>query len=153
MPRFASCAVLALVVGGCTQRPADVKAERQALASVICAPNWNLSRSDLEASLSTYFRDDTIIYWPASRPWTLQELLTFGRSWAGDANYAFAGTTTNLDVASSGDLAYCSGAYTARSTDPRTGMPSTDTGYWQTVYRKREGKWVAVTDIHAPDHP
>ena len=136
---------------GCSQPP-DVNADVKALSEYICAPTWNIPRGDLESVLKKYFGDDVLVYWPNRPPLSKTELLEISKGMVADANFVFKGTTTNLEVAKAGDLAYCSGAYTTNLSDPSTKTVVTDTGYWETVFKKREGAWKAVTDIHAPDH-
>jgi ketosteroid isomerase-like protein len=148
---FSALAISALLCG-CSQMP-DVDADVKALREYICAPTWNIPRAELDGVLKKYFGDDVIVYWPNRPALSKTELLEMSKSMTADVNFTFKGTTTNLEVARAGDLAYCSGAYTTTITDGATNNVVTDTGYWETVFKKREGVWKAVTDIHSPDHP
>ena len=144
-------ALLVAAFGCSPSSPSDTTADIKALSEYICAPVWNIPPADLEDVLMKYFGNDVIVYWPNRPPLSKTELLAMSKGMAADANYLFKGTTTNLEVARSGDLAYCSGAYVTNRTDPATKTVVTDTGYWETVFKKHDGTWKAVTDIHAPD--
>ena len=61
---------------------------------------------------------------------------------------------SQVDVASSGDLAYTRGTYTLTMTDPQTKQVIHDHGSYVTDYRKQpDGSWKAVADIVTSEVP
>ena len=63
-------------------------------------------------------------------------------------------TSSQVEVAQSGDLAYTRGSYTMTFTNPATKQPMTDHGSYVTTYRKQsDGSWKAVTDIASSELP
>jgi uncharacterized protein (TIGR02246 family) len=60
--------------------------------------------------------------------------------------------TSKLVAASSGDLAYSQGRYTATLNNAQ-GKPVEDTGKFVLVFRKRDGAWKIVADIFNSDLP
>jgi ketosteroid isomerase-like protein len=125
-----------------------VRADEQALRQSICAPEWDIPSEELARFLGAYFVEDSVIYLPNSPPLTTGQLLAITSGWAADPAYVFRGTTTALQVAQGGDLAYCAGTYTTGISDPE---PRTETGYWVTTFRKTGGVWKVATDIHVAE--
>jgi uncharacterized protein (TIGR02246 family) len=59
-------------------------------------------------------------------------------------------SSDRIIVAASGDLASSRGHYSFTFTDPATKKPKTESGNYLTVYRKADGKWLAVEDFVTP---
>ena len=70
-----------------------------------------------------------------------------------DPNFKLEFSADSVMVAKSGDMATVSGPYTATATDPKKKKPMTENGRFVTVYKKMDGKWLAVQDINTPESP
>ena len=71
-----------------------------------------------------------------------------------DKNLALNFTTSYVEVAKAGDIAYTQGTYTLTTTDPKTKRAMTEKGKYVTVYKKQpDGSWLAVEDITDADAP
>ncbi len=149
------CAV-ALTAAGCEEehmhQVPDTRATDEA-AIRAASQEWSNAASsrDLEKAVSFYAEDAT--YNPPGAPlaagkdairkvWTnIVAVPGINLRW----------TTSKVEVARSGDLAYDTGAYTVTKNDAG-GKPVTTKGKYVVVWKKQaDGKWKVIQDIDNPD--
>ena len=128
-------------------RAADEKAIRAAVAE------WDKAAAakDLEKTLSFYAPD--AVLFPPGMPmlasaekrregWTQMMALP---------GFALSFTTTKVEVARSGDIAYETGTFEFTANDKK-GKPSTEKGKYVVAWKKQaDGKWKAAADIWNAD--
>jgi ketosteroid isomerase-like protein len=142
-----------LLITGCSRsQPPDTRADEATLREYICAANWVIGKDDEEKWMS-FFADDARVYFPESPMLRTSDIRAAAGNMLKDPNFAFRGTTTALEVAPTGDLAYCEGAYVYNSTDPTTNSLRAETGFWVSIFKKRDGQWKIVSDMHVLDRP
>jgi ketosteroid isomerase-like protein len=129
----------------------NIEAESQSIQSEANAWFNAIAEKDLDKTLSFYAPDAQ--YLSAGRP----AASTAGerrRLWVEDfATPGFSSdeTTTKIEVASSGDLAYQRGTYVLGAEDGQ-GKPTKSTGKFVVVWKKQgDGKWKAIIDIDNAD--
>jgi uncharacterized protein (TIGR02246 family) len=153
--KYALSAVLALplVIAGCNATPVDTRAADEATIRSLDA-QWSKTAAahDLNGTLS-YYSDDAVLL-PANLPiantkdairtvWAELAAPTSDISWQ----------VTKVDVAKSGDLAYCFGTYTLNMKDPQ-GKAISDKGKFMEVWKKQaDGNWKTVADTYNSDLP
>jgi uncharacterized protein (TIGR02246 family) len=129
------------------QAPAvDLAAEAEAVEAVSMQWLEATKARDLKAATSL-FADDAVFFdqdegsivgLPAIRA-------DIERSWAQNPDFTLSWSTTSVDVALSGDMAWERGSWTY---DPDgAGEAGEMTGEYVTVYKKVDGIWKAVSDI------
>jgi len=146
----------------CNQTPAPAAsannsthdADVQAIRDLEKQWNQDYAAKDVAKSMSQY-ADDAILMAPgmaaASGKDAIQKIQ---QSMVGDPAFALKFDSSNVDVASSGDLAYTRGTYTMTMTDAATKKPTNDHGSYVTTYRKQaDGSWKAVMDIATSEIP
>jgi uncharacterized protein (TIGR02246 family) len=162
-PFFAAAVALAVVVGcqqaaeetGTTEETpvVDVAAARLAIEAAGTAWQTAVLAGDAAALAALY--DEDAVLMPPNAPRQvgrvaiqayMAEMLT-----AMPITAAII-TTDAVDISSTGDLAYASGAYTMTVTMP-DGSPLEDTGKWLSVYENYGGKWLYVADTWNSDLP
>jgi ketosteroid isomerase-like protein len=130
---------------------ANVEADLESIRAEADAWSKAIAKKDLEKTLSFYATDAR--YLSAGRP----AASTPGerrKLWVED--YAIHGfssdeTTTRIEVAKSGDLAYQSGAYVLSAQDDK-GKVTQSTGKFVVVWKKQsDGQWKAIIDIDNAD--
>jgi ketosteroid isomerase-like protein len=130
---------------------ASVAAESQAIQSEANAWFEAISKKDLERTLSFYATDAQ--YLSAGRP-AASTSDERRRLWVEDfASPGFSSdeSTTKIEVASSGDLAYQRGTYVLGGQDGE-GKPTQSTGKFVVIWKKQgDGKWKAIVDIDNAD--
>jgi ketosteroid isomerase-like protein len=130
---------------------AAIEAETQAIQAA--ARDWfkAIEAKDLDKTLSFYAPDAE--YLSAGRP-AVSTAEGRRKFWIEDyASPGFASeeTTTRIEVAASGDLAYQSGTYIGSGQDAR-GTPTKSTGKFVVVWKKQpNGQWKAIIDIDNAD--
>jgi uncharacterized protein (TIGR02246 family) len=71
-----------------------------------------------------------------------------------DPSFALTFTTTKVEVARSGDLAYELGTWQMTSTDPASKKPATTKGDFVTVWKKQaDGSWKCAVDVPVAGPP
>jgi ketosteroid isomerase-like protein len=129
----------------------DTEAEAQAIQSEADAWFKAIAEKDLEKTLSFYAADAE--YLSAGRP-AVSTADERRKYWAEDyATPGFASdeTTTKIEVAKSGDLAYQRGTYVLRAQDGQGKMTQSN-GKFMVVWKKEaDGKWKAIIDIDNAD--
>jgi uncharacterized protein (TIGR02246 family) len=124
----------------------DLEAEAQAVEAV--SQQWleHVTARDLEA-LTSLIADDAVFF-DVGEP-TKEGLAAIRAdvesNWGENPDFTVTWSTTSVDVASSGDLAWERGSW---EFDPDgAGEAEGDYGEYVTVYRKIDGAWKAVADI------
>ncbi len=130
---------------------ANIEAESQSIQSEANAWFDAIAKKDLERTLSFYAADAQ--YLSAGRP-AASTADERRRLWAEDfATPGFSSdeSTTKIEVAASGDLAYQRGTYVLGAEDGQ-GKPTKSTGKFVVLWRKQsDGKWKAIVDIDNAD--
>jgi uncharacterized protein (TIGR02246 family) len=163
-PFFAAAVALAIVAGcqkqtaeetGTTEEtPAvDVAAARQAIESSSTA--WQTAALAGDAAAIAALYDEDAVLMPPNAPRQvgrpaiqahMAEMMT------ATPITALTITTDAVDISSTGDLAYSTGAYAITLTPPG-GSPIQDTGKWLAVFENYGGQWLYVADTWNSDLP
>jgi len=150
---------LAAILAGCKQAPpppapdthdADVKAIRDLEATQVQA-----FASKDGNKIGAYFGDNASAFFPDAPIITgAKAIAEVFRPFLADKNFSLTFASDKVDVAKSGELGYSQGAYTMKSTDPKTKKVLTVRGKYVTVFQKQaDGGWKAVADIFNEDAP
>ncbi len=152
-----SCMAPLLVAGlaACHPNPgpgtANIEAESRSIQSEANAWFEAIAKKDLEKTLSFYAADAQ--YLSAGRP-AASTANERRRLWVEDfATLGFSSdeSTTKIEVAGSGDLAYQRGTYVLGAEDGQ-GKPTKSTGKFVVIWKKQsDGKWKAIVDIDNAD--
>jgi ketosteroid isomerase-like protein len=151
------CVTLLLAAGltACQPNPgpgtANIEAESKSIQSEANAWFKAIDEKDLEKTLSFYAPDAQ--YLSAGRP-AVSTADERRRLWVEDfATPGFSSdeSTTKIEVAGSGDLAYQRGTYVLGAQDSQ-GKPIKSTGKFVVIWKKQsDGKWKALVDIDNAD--
>ena len=108
---------------------------------------------DVEKATS-YYSEDAVVMPPNIPTLTGKEpIRTLWRSMLESPAFSGGWKATKVEVARSGDLAYVSGNYEFKETDPN-GNPMTDKGKYLEVWKKQsDGSWKCVADMFSSDLP
>jgi len=156
---FIGCALgLLCLLTACSQPPpaspdtraADEKTIRD--GEIAWAADW---ASKDAAKIASHYGDDAVLLMPdmplVKGKDAIQDTL---KKMVADKNLALNFTTSDVQVAKAGDVAYTQGTYTLTVTDSRTKRAVTEKGKYVTVYKKQsDGSWRAVEDINNADAP
>jgi uncharacterized protein (TIGR02246 family) len=142
--------LLGLVFLGLTtfaqQKPADPKAEEQAVRSI--SKNWlALTKKHDAAAEAALFADDGVAYSMNHEPFVgpAAVMKHFSEEFAQNPKEVVDWSTDKVDVAASGDLAVEYGKFNVTGLGPDgTGA---DMGKYVTVYKKVNGTWKVSADI------
>jgi uncharacterized protein (TIGR02246 family) len=158
--RFSLLAVLALaaVFAGCRPAPSPTPDTRDADAKAIrdLETAWNQAAvaRDLDKITSFYTEDASILDSYAPTITGIAAIRAVTKDSLADKNLFMSFTSSKIEVAKSGDLAYSQGTYTWTGTDPKTRKVMTEQGKFVNVYRKQaDGAWKIAADIGNPDAP
>lgn len=149
---------LSLLSGACgyQQKPAPAPpdrraAEEKAIRALVVEWGKAMNAKDLEKSLS-FYADEAHVFPPGQPIATTKEQR--GQLWAQAfalPGFAISLTTTKVEVARSGDLAFETGAFEELANDKK-GKPMTTKGKYVVVWCKQaDGSWKAVADIWNAD--
>lgn len=146
---------MSLVTVSCSDTPApavDTRvADEKAIRDGENAWNLDFKARDVD-KLVNHYAENAVLMSP-------NEHLVKGRSairteiteMLRDKNFASTCTTSTVEVAKSGDIAYSQGSCVYTMSNPKTGKPANQTGNYVTVYKKQSGNlWKAVEDILTP---
>lgn len=145
---------LAVVMLGCGQQPAQQPDTRAADEAAIRAltKEWAQAAAakDLDKAVS-YYAADAVVFPPnAGRAGTPEERRKVWEGMLG-ADTALTFSTTGVEVAHHGDLAYETGIYSVTTTDKR-GKEKTEMGKYVVVWKKQaDGSWKAAVDTWNAD--
>ena len=147
--------VLAAGLAACRPTPgpgmANIETESQAIQSAANAWFEAIGKKDLEKTLSFYTTDAQ--YLSAGRPAasTADERRKLWVEDFGTPGFSSDESTTKIEVAGSGDLAYQQGIYVLGAEDAQ-GKPIKTTGKFIVIWKKQNnGQWKAIVDIDNSD--
>ena len=149
---------LTMMLAGCSDTPAppaDTSAADQKTirdGEVAWAGEW--ASKDLD-KITAHYADDASVMVPDAPLMKGKDAIRTGlKGMIADKNLSLSFTTTSVDVAKGGDLAYSQGTYAMTMTNPKTKKPVSERGKYATVYKKQtDGAWKAVADINNADAP
>jgi len=153
--QMAAC-VLALFLSGCAQAPPPAPDTREADAKAIrdgedaWAKDW--ASKDVN-KIASHYADDAALLMPDAPAIKGRAVISSALTeMVKDTNLTLSFTTTSVDVAKSGDIAYSQGNYSMTMTDPQSKKVVTEKGKYLTTYKKQaDGSWKAVADMNASD--
>lgn len=142
-------AVVAVVVASCAR---TVNVEQEKAALMARDAEWATSTTSADTFASFVAPDGTIavsgapgIKGPAAIRAAFEPMMKapgFGLTWQ----------ATRADISASGDLGYTAGNYTLKTSTP-SGIPVTENGKYQTVWKKIDGAWKVLEDSVTSDTP
>jgi ketosteroid isomerase-like protein/quercetin dioxygenase-like cupin family protein len=142
--------VVAIVVAASCARTVNVEQEKAALMARDA--EWATSTTSADTFASFVAPDGTIavsgapgIKGPEAIRAAFEPMMKatgFGLTWQ----------ATRADVSASGDLGYTAGNYTLKTSTP-SGIPVTEQGKYQTVWKKIDGTWKVLEDSVTSDTP
>jgi uncharacterized protein (TIGR02246 family) len=147
--------VLALLLTGCSQTPADTReADTKALKDIEAQWNQDYAAKDVD-KIAAHYADNAVLMAPgvaaSSGKNAIQKTLT---EMVSDPALSLKFAASKVEVAKAGDLAYTQGSYTMTMTDPATKRVINDHGSYVTTYAKQQdGSWKAVADIATSEMP
>jgi uncharacterized protein (TIGR02246 family) len=128
---------------------ANVKAIQDTEASWVKA----CATKDAE-KIMAFYTDDAIFIANSPTVTGKAAILSAWKGMVSDPNFSLKFSSTRVDVAKSGELAYSYGTYTLTISDPKTKKPMTDRGKYITVFKKQaDGSWKAAADVANSDPP
>jgi ketosteroid isomerase-like protein len=143
------------LLAGCSPSaaPDTHDADVQAIKDTEAACVKDVATKDIEKWLACYSDDGAVLLPNAPAISGKDNLRAALKPMVADPNFALTFSSTKVDVAKSGDLAYSQGTYSMTATDPRTKQPTTEHGKYITVFKKEGGSWKAVEDMISSDMP
>jgi uncharacterized protein (TIGR02246 family) len=155
----AGCAVgLFLLLAGCSDAPAPPAdtsaADQKAIKDGEVAWTADMAAKNID-KLVAHYTDDAALLAPDMPIMKGKDAIRTGlTAMFADPNASLSFTTTDVQVAKGGDLAYSQGTYSMTMSNPKTKKPETEQGKYVTVYKKQaDGSWKAVEDINNADAP
>jgi uncharacterized protein (TIGR02246 family) len=149
----ATVALLALAPGCAPQAAPDTRAADEAAIRAAEA-QWAKTAGAKDVDGTVAFYSDDARFLPPNEP-LITGKKAIRDSWAAMLGMADTITwePTKVEVASSGELGYVTGAYTLTMKDPK-GATITDKGKILDVWRKQaDGTWKCVADMYSSDLP
>lgn len=146
---------LLLLMNACNQAAPDTReADAKAIRELESAWTKDINSRDA-AKWASYYADDAVLMIPGMKPMKGKAAILDGlKAFASDPNLSLNFTASTVEVAKSGDLAVTQGNYTMTMTDPVSKNKMTDTGTYETTYKKQaDGSWKAVFDANVSDVP
>jgi len=143
--------ILALALG-LAAASVCLAADEQALRDADAEWSKAAGAKDLDKTVS-YYSDDAVVMPPNDPAATTKEAVR--KIWQDlltSPGAAVSWTTTKVNVARSGEMAYCTGTYEITTNDA-SGKPVTDRGKYLEVWKKRGATWKCVADIWNSDLP
>jgi ketosteroid isomerase-like protein len=154
-PLFLSgCVVLFLFTFVCLAPAADTKsAIEKALRDLDAQWSAAAGAKDVDKTVSYYAEGAVVMPPNASAATTNESIRSAWKEMLTSPGAAISWKATKVEVATSGDLAYVSGAYEERMTDA-SGKTVNDRGKYLEVWEKQaDGTWKVVADIWNSDLP
>ncbi len=138
----AGCAVgLFLLLAGCsgtpTPPPDTSAADLKAIKDGEIAWSADFGSKDPDRIVSHYADDATLMMPDMPIVMGKDAIRTAIKDMMSDKNLALSFTTTNAQVAKSGDIAYTQGTYSMTMTNPKTRKVAAEKGKYLTVYKKQ----------------
>jgi uncharacterized protein (TIGR02246 family) len=147
-----------MLLGGCSDTPAPAPdtsaADQKAIRDGEAAWPGYWTAKDLDKIVSLY-ADDASVMIPDMPLLKGKDAIRSGfGTFVADKNLVFRSSTTSVNIAKGGDLAYSQGTYDITMTNPKTKKAEEEKGKYVTVYKKQaDGSWKAVADINNADAP
>ena len=158
LARGLACAAALASLEACA-KPAppavDATKETAALTAVDAALNDAAKAKDADKAVA-YDADDIVSYGPGAAPITSKAAdLAATKAEYADPAFSFTFTVDRTVVATSGDLAYQTGAFDQTLTNPTTKQAGRSAGNWVATFKKAtDGTWqisaIAATPAAAP---
>jgi len=149
-PIFACC--LALLSSTFSEAAESKSSDEQTIRDLDTQWSKAAAAKDVDKTVS-YYSDDTVVL-PANAPiaTTKEAVRKIWQDLLTSPGAAVSWTTTKVNVARSGEMAYCTGTYEITTNDA-SGKPVTDRGKYLEVWKKRGATWKCVADIWNSDLP
>ena len=143
-----------MLVSGCKDQTAPASGDRATDAQTIRDQEAQWAKAaaahDLEGTLG-YYADDATVLPPNMKIMSDKGSVRSGWTSMIAPGNSISWTSSKVEVAASGDIAYGMGTYTATMTDA-TGKVTNDQGKYLDVWRKQQdGKWKVVADMWNSD--
>jgi uncharacterized protein (TIGR02246 family) len=144
-----------LVLAGCATTPPpapapsgpDLAAEEKSLRDLEAAWTKEFAGKSPEKQAAHYAPDAVLVSPGAPAMKGAGEILKGMKEMMADPNLQLEFATEKVDLSRDATLASTAGSYKMSMTDPKTKKIMHDAGTYATVYRKQDGKWLAVIDI------
>jgi len=146
---------LLLLMNACNQAAPDTReADAKAIRELESAWTKDINSHDA-AKWAAYYADDAVLMIPGMKPMKGKAAILDGlKPFSADPNLSLNFTANTVEVAKSGDLAVTQGNYTMTMTDPVSKNKMTDTGTYETTFKKQaDGSWKVVFDANVSDVP
>jgi len=144
------------LLAGCSRyaAPDTHEADVKAIKDVEAAWVKDAATKDVERFLA-YYSDDGVVLLPNAPPISGKDNIRAAlKPMMADPNFALTFSSSRVEAARSGDLAYSQGSYSMTMTDPKTHMPMTERGKYIMVFKKQaDGSWKTVEDMISSDMP
>jgi uncharacterized protein (TIGR02246 family) len=150
MKRYISLCVIALIASLTTACNQSVDRDAEAKAIQNTEAQWvqDFASKDLDKVVSHYTDDATFMVQGMAPISGKDAIRNLDKQMVSDPTLNLKFSSSKVEVAKSGDLAYSQGTYAMTMTDPQTHQPVNDSGSYVTAWRKEpDGTWKAVSDI------
>ena len=147
-----------LMLAGCASAPMappapDLAAEEKTIRDSEAAWSKEMASKNIEKQM-THYASDAVLVSPggpamkgsAAIQASMKEMFS-------DPNMQLEFATERVDISKDATLASTEGSFKMAVTDPKTKKIVHDAGSYTTVYRKQDGKWMAVIDIASSGGP
>ena len=140
-----------IVLGGCATTPPapgpDLAAEEKSVRDAEAAWSQETASNNFEKQVLHYTADAVLIAPGAPAMKGIDAIKAGMKEMMADPNMHLEFVTEKVDVSKDATMASTEGSYKMAMTDPKTKKVVHDVGSYATVYRKQDGKWLAVVDI------
>jgi uncharacterized protein (TIGR02246 family) len=148
-----------LALAGCATAPPlapagpDLATEEKTLRAAEAAWSQEMAANNVDKQ-ATHYASDAVLIGPGMPAMKGIEAIRAGmKEMMSDPNMHLEFVTERVDISKDATLASTEGSYKSTMTDPKTKKVVHDAGTYATVYRKQDGKWVAVVDIASSSGP
>ena len=146
-------ALTVLVLAGCATAPAplppapDLAAEEKTIRDLEAAWTKEMISNNADKQV-THYAPDAVLIAPNAPPMKGADAIRAGmKEMMADPNMRLEFATERVDISKDATLASTEGSYKLAVTDPKTKKIVHDMGSYTTVYRKQDGKWLAIVDV------
>jgi len=142
-----------IVLTACEAKPVtkiDTVALREELRASQLA--WGQAWKDRDAAaILAHYASDAVLYVPGAPPSRGAAVFTpFVQAVVSDPNFSLSWTVDDVRVAASGDMGSITGAYRQHTPSKTPAGYVVETGHYVTVFERRNGHWLAVSEINTP---
>jgi uncharacterized protein (TIGR02246 family) len=157
MKRFATLFALLVIAGmstACNQQTGNRDQDIQLLKDNEAQWNTDLAAKDGD-KVAAYYADNAVVMMPGSPAVYGKDAIHAAmKQMVASDGFSLKFQSARFDVATSSDLAFTQGSYTATYTDAHTKKLVNDHGNFVTTFRRNaDGSWKAVADIATSDVP